>query len=114
MANAVALFARETFGDEEFAVLGNSFGGMIARHLIGEFGEQVLGVALLCPVVVADHGLRTLPNRTVIETDPALLATLEPADAAEYESMAVVQSPENWFRFRMRCSQGCGSLTRLR
>jgi pimeloyl-ACP methyl ester carboxylesterase len=100
VASAVAAFARKTSGDEKFAVLGNSFGGMIARYLVADFGEQMLGVALLCPVVVSDHNARTLPARTVIHTNPALLATLESLDAAEYESMAVVQSPANWFRFR--------------
>ncbi|MBT2587071.1 alpha/beta fold hydrolase [Arthrobacter sp. ISL-95] len=100
VAEAVVSFARTTFADERFAVLGNSFGGMIARHLVAEFGEQVLGLALLCPVVVADHGSRTVPARTVLQTDPTLLAALDPVDAADYEAMAVVQSPENWCRFR--------------
>lgn len=100
VAEVVVSFARKTFGAERFAVLGNSFGGMIARHLVAEFGEQVLGLALLCPVVIADHGSRTLPAKTVLQADPTLLAALEPADAADYEAMAVVQSPENWFLFR--------------
>ncbi|MCD4853716.1 alpha/beta hydrolase [Arthrobacter sp. AK01] len=100
VANAVVSFTRETFGDAEFAILGNSFGGMIARHLVAEFGDQVLGVALLCPVVLADHGSRAVPQRTVIRTNPALMATLDPLDAADYEAMSVVQSPGNWSRFR--------------
>ena len=100
VAETVVSFARQAFGAEKFAVLGNSFGGMIARHMVAEFGEQVLGLALLCPVVVADHGSRTLPAKTVLQTDLTLLAALEPADAADYEAMAVVQSPENWLRFR--------------
>ena len=41
-----------------------------------------------------------MPARTVLQTNPTLLATLDPVDAADYEAMAVVQSPENWFRFR--------------
>ncbi|GAA3271121.1 alpha/beta fold hydrolase [Paenarthrobacter aurescens] len=58
VAGAVASFASKTFSDERFAVLGNSFGGRIACHLMAEFVEQVLGLALLCPVAVADHGPR--------------------------------------------------------
>ncbi|MFJ6537466.1 alpha/beta fold hydrolase [Paenarthrobacter sp. NPDC091711] len=100
VADAVVSFARRSFGDERFAVLGNSFGGMIARHLVAEFGEQVLGLALLCPVVVADHEARTLPAKTVLRSDPELMATLSPEDRSDYEEMAVVQSSQNWLRFR--------------
>jgi pimeloyl-ACP methyl ester carboxylesterase len=100
VADAVVSFALKTFGNERFAVLGNSFGGMIARHVVAEFGDQVLGLALLCPVAVAEHARRVLPPQTVLQTDPNLLASLDPEDATDYEEMAVVQSPENWARFR--------------
>ncbi|WP_246848721.1 MULTISPECIES: alpha/beta fold hydrolase [unclassified Pseudarthrobacter] len=100
VAEAVVSFARTTFGDEKFAVLGNSFGGMIARHVVAEFGDQVLGLALLCPVAVAEHGARTVPAQTVLQKDQVLVASLDPRDAADYEEMAVVQSMENWLRFR--------------
>lgn len=99
VADEVVAFARKIFGDEKFAVLGNSFGGMIARHIVAEFGEQVLGLALLCPVAVAEHAHRTLPPQTVLQSDPELLASLDLEDAADYAEMAVVQSPENWARF---------------
>ncbi len=100
VAEAVVSFARKTFGDEKFAVLGNSFGGMIARHVVAEFGNQVLGLALLCPVAVAEQGARTVPSQTVLQKDPNLLASLDPEDAAVYEAMAIVQSRENWSLFR--------------
>ncbi|MFL4476137.1 alpha/beta fold hydrolase [Paeniglutamicibacter sp. MACA_103] len=100
VADAVVSFARKAFGNERFAILGNSFGGMIASHLVAEFGEQVLGLALLCPVAVADHGQRVLPPATVLHSDPRLLASLDPEDAKAYAEMAVIQSPENWARFR--------------
>ncbi|MBP3044165.1 alpha/beta hydrolase [Arthrobacter jiangjiafuii] len=100
VAEAVVDFVRKTFGQEKFAVLGNSFGGMIARQLVAEFGDQILGLALLCPVAVAEHSSRDVPAQTVLHADPVLLAGLDQWEAAEYQSMAVVQSPENWILFR--------------
>ncbi|MGR0161480.1 alpha/beta fold hydrolase [Paenarthrobacter nitroguajacolicus] len=100
VADAVSSFVREAIGNERFAVLGNSFGGMIARHLVAEFGDQVLGLALICPVAVADQGARVLPAKTVLRADPALMDSLTPEDASDYQEMAVVQSPENWLLFR--------------
>lgn len=100
VAEAVVSFARKAFGKERFAVLGSSFGGMIARHLVAEFGDQVLGLALLCPVAVAEQRARVVPAQTVLQKDPILLSSLDSEDGADYEAMAVVQSPENWARFR--------------
>lgn len=96
VADAVVSFARKTFANERFAILGNSFGGMIARHVVAEFGDQILGLALLCPAAVADHAQRIVPPPTILQKDPDLLASLDPADAVDYEEMAVLQSPENW------------------
>lgn len=73
---------------------------MIARHIAAVFGEQVLGIALLCPVDVAQHGSRILPFQTVLRKDPDLLESLDPDARADYEAMAVVQSRENWALFR--------------
>ncbi|MBV1778910.1 alpha/beta hydrolase [Paeniglutamicibacter sp. ABSL32-1] len=112
VADAVASFARKTFGSERFAILGNSFGGMIARHLAAEFGDQVLGLALLCPVAAAEHRRRVLPGQTVLRSDPGLLATLDPEDAKAYADMAVIQSPENWARFRDSVLPGLRSFDR--
>lgn len=100
VAKAVVSFARTMFGSERFAVVGNSFGGMIARHVVAEFGDQILGLALLCPVAVADHARRVVPPRTVLQADPDLLASLDAVDAADYAEVAVVQSAPGWDRFR--------------
>lgn len=100
IAEGVVAFARKTFGRERFALLGNSFGGMIARHVAAELGDQILGIALLCPVAVAEHASRTLPSQTVLREDSSLLESLDSEDRADYEAMAVVQSSENWLLFR--------------
>lgn len=100
VAESVVAFIRENFGNERFAVLGNSFGGMVARHIVAEFGDQVLGLALLSPVAVADPAQRVVPPQTVLQSDPDFLASLDPRDAADYAEMAVVQSAKGWERFR--------------
>lgn len=100
VAAAVVDFVRENLGSRRFAVLGNSFGGMLARHLVAEFGDQVMGLGLLCPVVVAEMSRRALPPRSILRADPQLLASLDPAEATDYAELAVIQSPANWERFR--------------
>jgi len=93
----VDLVATE-LGTEPFAVVGASYGGLMARALAARLGDQVTGLALLCPVVDAD--VRDVPPPHVAVADPALLATLDPGEAAEFAYMAVVQSPATWALFR--------------
>ncbi len=42
-------------GEEPFAVIGNSFGGMIARHVAHKRRDRVLGIATLAGVVQPAH-----------------------------------------------------------
>lgn len=83
-----------------YALLGNSLGGLLARTLVAASPDDVLGLALLCPVVDPVHAHRSVPDPTVLERDDAFLATLDPQDRADYAAMAVRQSPETWRAFR--------------
>ncbi|HEY4385265.1 MAG TPA: alpha/beta hydrolase, partial [Ktedonobacteraceae bacterium] len=49
---------------------------------------------------------RDLPPRTVMVENPTLLAELDPADAAEFASVTVVQDRYNWERFREEVLSG--------
>lgn len=92
--------AEDQVGLAPFAVVANSMGGLLARDLVLRRSTQCLGMALLAPVVTSDHARRTLSEREVLVEDSALLARLEAGDADAYAEMSVVQSPENWERFR--------------
>ncbi|MCL2516078.1 MAG: alpha/beta hydrolase [Microbacteriaceae bacterium] len=92
VAAAVAGAVREAVGDEPFAVLGNSYGGMLARRVAHDFGAQVLGLATLAGVFVAAHGARTAPPRTVLHEEPAIFAGIDPQVAEGYRNFAVWQS----------------------
>ncbi|GAA2689448.1 MULTISPECIES: alpha/beta fold hydrolase [Actinosynnema] len=80
----------DLLGGEPFAVLGSSFGGLLARHLAHDARERVLGLATLVGVVVSEHARRRVPPRTVLHEDPAVLAALGEA-ATDYAGQAVVQ-----------------------
>jgi pimeloyl-ACP methyl ester carboxylesterase len=93
LADAVVEQVVARLGDEPFAVLGNSFGGMIARHLAHELRPQVLGLATVAGVFVAAHDERTVPPRTVLSRDPQVVPLLG-ASLEQYREDAVVESPE--------------------
>jgi pimeloyl-ACP methyl ester carboxylesterase len=81
----------ECIGDRPFAVIGNSFGGMIARHVAHERRDQVLGLATLAGVYEPTHQARNLPRRHVVREDASVLALAGQA-RDDYEVMTVVQS----------------------
>lgn len=84
----------ERIGDAPFAILGNSYGAMIARQIAHDLRPRVLGLATLAGVFVAEHERRTVPARTVLRSDTEALDLTGPA-AEDYTEMAVVQSVEN-------------------
>lgn len=93
-------------GSTPFAVLGSSLGGLLARDLVARRRRQCVGLALLAPVVdpVRDH--RALPTVGAVAEDHALLRSLAAEDAETYAEMAILQSPENWERFRQAALPG--------
>jgi pimeloyl-ACP methyl ester carboxylesterase len=100
LADALVGWLRVTLGDEPFALVGSSFGGLLARYVASQMPGQVLGLALLCPVVGADRSRRTLPPRRVAQADPVTAATAPPEDWASYAEFAVVESADGWRAFR--------------
>lgn len=79
-----------SLGDEPFAIVGNSFGGMIARHIAHERRYRVLGLATLASVVEPEHANRLLPPRTVIHRAEGVLERAE-EDAADFDGIGVLQ-----------------------
>ncbi|MBT2534013.1 alpha/beta hydrolase [Arthrobacter sp. ISL-48] len=91
VADGVVDEIRQHLGEEPFAVIGNSFGGMIARFVAHELREQVLGLATLAGVFEPDHEARSLPARQILRRDPKALAHAGPA-LEDYEEMSVIQT----------------------
>ncbi|BCL13883.1 alpha/beta fold hydrolase [Micromonospora sagamiensis] len=87
-------------GERDFALLANSLGGLLARHVRARFPGRVLGVALIAPVVDADPARRTRPALAVVERDDDLLASLSVDDRDEFASIAARQVPASWVAFR--------------
>lgn len=108
LADWLDAWVGETVGETPFAVLGNSMGGLLAADLAARRAGQCLGLALLAPVVVAQHDRRRRARAQVRE-DPHLLASLDPADAVEYAAVAVDQTRQGWEAFRRAVLPGLRS-----
>lgn len=94
VAQAVQEEITTLLGEEPFAILGNSFGGMIARQVAHRLRSQVLGLATLAGLFVTDDSRRNVPAKTVIRTSPEALLAAGTASEG-YAEMAVIQSVDN-------------------
>lgn len=91
VAAGVVETLRAHLGGSPFAVVGCSYGAMIARHVAHELRAQVLGLATLVGVFEPEHARREVPRHEVVEPDPSVLAQAG-ALRADFEELAVVQS----------------------
>ena len=98
--DVVLSFIDAVIGEQPFLIVGESYGGYLARGIVQRKFEQVAGMALICPGIIAERPRRDVPPHTIIVENPRLLATLDPTDAEEFASTAVVQDEGNWQRFR--------------
>jgi len=99
LARAVEEYVAARFGTERFAVVGNSLGGAIVRHVACTMPDRILGVCLLVPSV-APLAERDLPSPRRFDEDHSLVEELSDEDRADYEEMAVELTRDNWERYR--------------
>ncbi|WP_238019763.1 alpha/beta hydrolase [Dactylosporangium sp. AC04546] len=112
LAELDAFIGRE-IGDAPFLLIGESYGGYLARALARVRRSQVRGLALICPIGTAvEHAERRVPAHRVLRPDSGLVAGLEPHLAEEFAGMAVVQTPETLRRWREEVLTGLDAADR--
>jgi pimeloyl-ACP methyl ester carboxylesterase len=86
-----------------YAVCGESYGGYLARGLAAADPGRVTGLALVCPMVVAEHPARDVDEHVVLVRD-AFVAALP--DDPDFDEVAVVQTEETYGRTRREVLSG--------
>ena len=107
MLDVVLGFIDAVIPGERFSVVGQSYGGYLARGVLARKAALIDGMALICPVVLAERSRRDLPQRSVVVKDEAFLASLGGgADAEAFASNFVVQDRRTWQRFQAELLPG--------
>ncbi len=86
-------------GDEPFAVIGNSYGAMLARHVAHERRPRVRGLATLAGVFRPAHHERSVPERTVVHVESPVLDAAGDAREA-FEEISVIQDAASFAAFQ--------------
>lgn len=86
-----------TVGDGPFLVMGQSYGGYLARAIADLRSEQAVGLALICPVGPSTHNA---PAHEVLVSSADATGAPDAELEAAYRSYFVVQTAETLGRFR--------------
>lgn len=97
--DVIMKFTSKIITDEKFLVIGESYGGYLARGIINKNMNSMGGVMLICPCIIPEREKRKLPKKNVIVEDLEFIKGLEPSDALKYTNMAVVQSEYTFKRY---------------
>ncbi len=100
MLDIVLRFIDKVVPKEHMLIIGESYGGYLARGVLYKLFNRVDGLCLLCPVISPLPNKRNVPEKVTLLEDPELMFTLNDFDAKEFENIAVVQNKKVWERFR--------------
>ncbi|MCI0584326.1 MAG: alpha/beta hydrolase [Chloroflexi bacterium] len=100
MVEVVERLVDEIAPGERLLVIGQSFGAYLAEGLIARHPHRYAGVALICPMVVAERARRDRPDRVVIRTEPGLLDAADAEAVAAFREDAVIEDATTWQFFQ--------------
>lgn len=99
----MVLEAIETLVTGPYAVAGESYGGYLARGLVAEHRRRVTGMALVCPMLIAEHQARHVPPHQVMHRDAFCEAL---SRGSEFDETTVVQTAETYRRVQKEIVPG--------
>lgn len=106
MLDIVIQFIEKIIPDENFLLVGESYGGYLSRGVVYKMPSRVDGVLLICPVIIANNKKRNVPKHVVLLKDNMLLSKLTSENAEEFNSSMVVQSKRIYERYKNEIISG--------
>ena len=107
MLGAVLDLIEAILPGEDFAVVGESYGGYLARGVIERWPERVLGAAFICPVILPIHEQRNLGKTKIVTADEDFLQSLSAEERENFRNNQVILDEYNWKRYRDEVLAGC-------
>lgn len=85
--------------NENYLLIGESYGGYLARGILSQQIRKIDGLMLLCPVVVPESEKRKLPDDKLEFNDSAFLETLSDEEKAAFCEYAVIANEDTYKRY---------------
>ncbi|MDX8364701.1 alpha/beta hydrolase [Cytobacillus sp. IB215665] len=107
MLDIVIEFIDNIIPNESFLVVGESYGGYLAKGIIHKRKKKVDGAAFICPVIIPEVSERTLPDHSIVYKDNEFLEQLDKDEREGFDSVSVIQDEYNFNRFKNEILTGC-------
>lgn len=106
MLDIVIQFIEKIIPKEKFLLIGESYGGYIARGIINKMQDRIDGLALICPLIIPNYSDRNVPEHMILERDERLLSKLSAEEAEDFEGNVVVQNEKIYKRYKEEVMTG--------
>ncbi|MFS1512084.1 alpha/beta fold hydrolase [Chengkuizengella sp. SCS-71B] len=107
MLEIVLEFIDEVIPNQNFLIIGESYGGYISRGVLKKRTTMIDGMLLICPMIIPDKDRRDLPEHRVIYKNEKFLEKFKmDKDLEEFQTLAVVQDTYYFERFKNEILSG--------
>lgn len=92
-------FVDKFIGQNNFLLIGQSYGGYLAQGLLAHYKFQIDGINLLCPMIVPDNKQRKVPKKYLSFANEDYLSNLDPQKADQISNNLLVanrKTAERW------------------
>ncbi|MFZ5987847.1 MAG: alpha/beta fold hydrolase [Bacillota bacterium] len=96
----ILAFIDKVIPEQKFILVGESYGGYLARALVQKKSSMILGLLLICPLVYPGYRKGEVPAMTVLEKEMSLLESLNDRERSYFEYITIVQNRKVWDRFK--------------
>jgi len=89
--------------NQSFLLVGNSYGGYLARGIVKKKQSLIKGLLLLCPMIKLNS---SKPAKYTVEKDELLMDSLSDEDRSYFEPIVVRQTKPVWERYKVEVLSG--------
>jgi len=107
MLEAIIELIHTIIPQESYLLVGESYGGYLARGIMRKSVDQLLGTAFICPLIIPKKEQRTVPPHCIVQADTAFLSTLSQQEQDDFMANQVVLNAYNWERYSTEVLAGC-------
>ncbi|MBC6973307.1 alpha/beta hydrolase [Bacillus sp. Xin] len=106
LLDVLILVIEKIIPDENFLLVGESYGGYLSRAILSKMSQRVDGLLLICPVIIAVHKARTVPKHNRIISDDEFLNKLSSDERKEFCELAVIANEYTYNRYKEEIKPG--------
>ena len=96
----ILAFIDKVIPDQKFILVGESYGGYLARALVQKKYNLIQGLLLICPLIYPGYRKGEVPIMAVLEKDVTLLESLSDKERTYFEYITIVQNQKVWNSFK--------------